>query len=582
MKKLLSLLLSFFIVFTLVGCQAKANGEVTIVYTNDVHTYVNNEEKDDNGNVTPLLQYGSVKAIKDDLVASGKEVLLLDAGDHVQGSAFGGIDEGKSVVEIMNEVGYDAVTMGNHEFDYGQVQAFNLMQNISNYPYLSCNFYNISDGSTVFDSYKVFEKGGLKIAVVGISTPETITKSAPAYFQDGSGNYIYGFYGGSDGKELYDAVQKAVNKARKEADVVVALGHLGVDEVSIPWRSIDVIENTTGIDAFIDGHSHTEVQSQLVKNKNGEEVLLTQTGEYLSNVGVMTISVSEGVPTVTSTFITEYDKSDESINTLTSSLVTKVQEELGKVVCSSEINFITNEPGTEERIVRKMETNSGDLIADGYYWYFNEIEKLDADVAIANGGGIRADINAGDVTLQALKTVQPYGNVGCVVEVTGQMLLDALEFASRATDGEKVKSNEVGGFLHVAGAKFTIDTTIESTVQMDAEQVFTGSPTGEYRVKDLQIYNKQTGTYEPVDLNKNYTFAGINYILRNSGDGFAMLSTTKLIKDYCDQDYLITAKYCEAFKDKVVSTKNSPLSSYSGYLLDYENPYGAGRITIIK
>lgn len=581
MKKLLSILLSLFIVFTLVGCQAKANGEVTIVYTNDVHTYINNEEKDDDGNVTPLLQYGSVKAIKDDLVAAGKEVLLLDAGDHVQGSAFGGIDEGKSVVSIMNEVGYDAVTMGNHEFDYGQVQGFNLMQNIATYPYLSCNFYNVADGSTVFDSYKVFEKGGLKVAVVGISTPETITKSAPVYFQDGSGNYIYGFYGGSDGKELYEAVQQAVNKAKKEADIVIALGHLGVDEVSTPWRSTDVIANTNGIDAFIDGHSHTEVPSQLVKNKDGKEILLTQTGEYLSNIGVMTVSVTDGVPTITTELVTEYDKSDASVDTLTANLVAKVEEELGKVVCSTKIDFITNEPGTEERIVRKMETNSGDLIADGYYWYFNEVEKIDVDVAIANGGGIRADVNAGDVTLQALKTVQPYGNVGCAVELTGQMLLDALEFASRATDGKKVKSNEVGGFLHVAGAKFTIDTTIESTVQMDSEQIFTGSPTGEYRVKDLQIYNKETGAYEPVDLTKNYTLAGINYILRNSGDGFEMLSTTTLVKDYCDQDYLITAKYCEAFKNAVVSSENSPLASYKGYLLDYENPYGAGRITIV-
>ena len=583
MKKILCLLVSVLMVLTLVGCGKKeANGEVTIVYTNDVHTYVNNTDEDNDGNVTPLLQYGSVKALKDDLLAEGKEVLLLDAGDHVQGTAFGGIDEGVSVVNIINAVGYDAATIGNHEFDYGQYQAFNLMQNIANYPYLSCNFYTVEDGKNVFDAYKVFEKGGLKIAVVGVSTPETITKSAPAYFQDANGNFIYSFYGGLDGKELYDSVQKAVDEARKEADVVIVLGHLGVDDVSEPWRSTDVIANVSGIDAFIDGHSHTEIETIFVKDKDGKDVLLTQTGEYLSNIGIMTVSVSDGVPTFSTKMISEYDKSDADVDKLTEDLVAKVNEELGKVVCKSDIEFVVNEPGTEERIVRKMETNSGDLVADGYYWYFNEVEKIDVDVAIANGGGVRANIATGEVTLENLKTVQPFGNVGCAVSLTGQMLLDALEFASRATDGEPVKSNEIGGFLHVAGAKFTINTSIESTVQMDDEQIYTGAPTGEYRVQDLQIYNKETGNYEPVDLNKTYTLAGINYILRNSGDGFEMLSTTELVKDYCDQDYMITAKYCEAFANGVVNSVNSPLASYSGYLLNYEDPHGAGRIIFVK
>lgn len=154
------------------------------------------------------------------------------------------------------------------------------MQNVTKYPYLSCNFYNTKDESTVFDAYKVFEKSGVKIAVVGISTPETITKSAPIYFQDANGNYIYGFYGGNDGKELYNAVQKAVDAAKKETDVVVVLGHLGIVDTSAPYRSIDVIANVSGIDVFIDGHSHDGIDSKLVKDKDGKDVLLTQAGEY--------------------------------------------------------------------------------------------------------------------------------------------------------------------------------------------------------------------------------------------------------------------------------------------------------------
>ena len=582
MRKVFALLTSLLIVLSLFGCKPKTNGEVTIVYTNDIHTHINNTKTDDNGNEIKLLNYGSIKALKDDLIASGKQVLLLDVGDHIQGTAYGGIDSGESIVKIVNAVGYDAATLGNHEFDYGQQQVFNLINNIATYPFLSCNFYSISDNKLVLEPYKIFEKDGLKIAVIGISTPETISKSMHKYFEDENGNSIYDFYGTNGGQELYDVVQKTIDEVKKKADVVVALGHLGIEETSTPCRSIDVIANTTGIDAFIDAHSHHYIDSQLVKDKDGKDVLLTQTGEYLANIGVMNISVNDGIVSISTEMINEYDKTNPAIDEMSDELIARVQAEDGKVICANDVDLIVKQPNTEERIVRKLETNAGDFCADAFYWYFNEIEQIDTDVAIFVGGAVRSEISAGDITYADVKQVMPFSNIACAIEVSGQTLLDALEFSSRVTDGVPKKTNESGGFIQIAGARFTIDTTIESTIGLSDNQDYASCPSDEYRVKNLQIYNKKTGTYEDVDLNKNYTLVGVDYTLRNFGDGYKMFSDGKLVKDYCNEDYMVAVKYCEAFTNKTINTNNSPLHTYKGYLLDYENPYGAGRITFVK
>lgn len=558
--------------------------DVTILYTNDVHTYINNSSKDENENVVLGLSYANVAAMKKDLLAAGENVILVDAGDHVQGTAYGALDEGESIIDLMNASGYDLATLGNHEFDYGQFRAFELMDKAA-FPYISCNFYVVEDGSLVLPSAALTEIGGRVIAFIGISTPETITKSTPAYFMDETmENYIYQFYSGADGTELYEAVQNAVDEVSEVADVVIALGHLGIDQASSPYTSEEVIANTVGIDAFIDGHSHSVVPGELVKNAAGEDVLLTQTGSYFGTIGKMTISGD----TISTELIEEYENRDEEVDAIAQAWIDSVEEELGQEIGSTEVAFYINNPeNPEERLIRRQETNLGDFVADSAYYLFNEVEGLDCDIAVSNGGGIRADIEPGVWSYNTCKTVQPFGNVLCMVEVTGQQILDCLEYASRGVGitSDEGQPLEIGGFQHVAGMTYEINSAIEPTVQYDEDKIWTGAPTGEYRVQNVKVYNKETATYEDLDLEKTYNVAGTNYVLRSMGDGMSMFNDSVLVKDYVAQDYLGQAAYIEGFeKDEndmpIISSATSPLAAYEGYLIDYENPNGAGRIVI--
>ncbi len=559
--------------------------EVTILYTNDVHTYINNQETDDDGNVTKLISYASVAALRDELVSEGKNVLLVDAGDHSQGTAYGGMDEGKSIIEIMNATGYQLATLGNHEFDYGIFRTFAIMEE-ADFPYVSCNFYTVEDGKSVLPGYEILEIDGVKIAFVGISTPETITKSTPTYFMDESGeNFIYNFYSGEDGSELYQAVQDNIDEARNQADYVIGLGHLGVDPASEPYRSIDVIANTTGLDAFIDGHSHTVMECEKVKDAAGNTVVLTQTGSYLSTIGEMIIAADGSIST---RLITEYDGKNEEVEALEDAWISSVDGLLGEQIAVLDNPlYIMSPENPELRLIRSQETNLGDLDADAYYYYFNEVMDVDCDIAIANGGGIRSDVDAGDVSYMTAKTVNPFGNVACLVEVSGQNILDALEKGASKVgllDEEKGIPAENGGFLQVAGITYEIDSSIESSVQVSEDGLWLGKPTGEYKVCNVMVYNREKAEYEPLDLDKTYTLAGVNYVLRNQGDGMAMFKDSVVVVDYVDEDYLVLAAYLKAFAkeggETHIATKNSPLAAYDGYLLDYENPYGAGRIVI--
>lgn len=541
------------------------SGDIVILSTNDTHTYIDEEG----------LSFASVKALKDELTASGNAVLTVDAGDHVQGTAFGGLDEGEHIIDIMNAVGYDVATLGNHEFDYGMFRMFQLAER-SDFPRVSCNFYSVAENAPVFDAYKVFDVQGVKVAFVGVSTPESITSSTPTYFMDESGeNFIYNFYAGADGKQLYDAFQKAVDAARKEADYVIGLGHLGTDLSSGPYRSTELIKNTTGLDAFIDGHSHTQIASEYVQDASGKDVLLTQTGCYFSAIGKLTIAADGSLK---SELVTEYDGLDATVDSLTTSWITEVNDRLGeKIAYLPSPLYITNLEGDGSRLIRKVETNLGDLVSDAFYYYFNEVAGEPVDIALSNAGGIRADVPAGDLTYMSAKTIVPFGNVACVIEATGQQILDCLEYGVAFEPDA-----EFGGFSHIAGLSFYVDTSIPSTVSYSDEGIWLAGPSGDYRVKDLKVYNKETASYEPIDLAKTYRVGGINYTLRNQGDGMSMFKDCNCVVDFVNQDYLVLAEYLKAFQavDGVptVTSSGSPLASYAGYLLNYENMTGAGRI----
>ncbi len=573
MKKVINLFLTLFLLIGFTGCTKKqVNGTAIVLYTNDVHGYINNKIKDGDNEVDGL-SYANLKALKDDLISQGENVLLVDDGDHAQGTIYSAYHDGEEIIKLMNATGYDLATLGNHEFDYGQYQAFKLMD-LADYDYVSCNFYTTSDNKLVLEPYKVLEAGDLKIAFIGITTPETITKSTPTYFQDETGNYIYGIYSGKDGQELYDSVQSAIDSAKKEADVVIGLGHLGVEAGSSPYTSTDVIQNTTGLDAFIDGHSHTEIEKEIVQDKDGNNVLLTQTKSYFAHIGKMSITVTDGEVSVDTTFVDEYDAKDETVANMTSEIVEAVDKELDEEVASESVPVYINDPTTGERIVRKMETNAGDIIADSIYWYFNDEKEMNCDIAMMNAGGIRQDFPEGMLTYRDCKTMLPFGNVICMVKMTGETIRDMLDFSVRNLPDES-------SLLHVAGMKYSIDTSVEPSAEVDENGVWVSAPTsGEYRVHDIEIYNRETGEYEPIDLTKEYTVGGINYVLRNAGGGLAMVSNGELVLDYCGEDYMVLAEYLKAFNNQSISSDNSPLSSLNHYLLNYENPYGSGRITI--
>ena len=555
------------------ACWTGEKSEVTILYTNDVHTYIDKQ--------APELTYAAIAALKQSYQNAGKKVLLVDAGDHVQGTAYGSMDQGASIIELMNAAGYDAATPGNHEFDYGMDRAKELMRD-ADFPYLSCNWVDLRTNLRVLPEIKVFVRGGVRIAFVGITTPETFTKSTPAYFMNkAQTKYIYDILGGEDGQKLYSAVQKAVDKAKCLADVVIGLGHLGVDPSSSPWTSEEVIAHTTGFDAFIDGHSHTVMENKQVADASGRLVTLTQTGSYFANVGEMTIA-PDG--TISTRLVSTYDQEDPAVAAEQAAWVSSVDEMLGEKIAVADTKFYITDPATGKRRIRSGETNLGDFVADGIYTYFNEVEQLHCDIAIMNGGGIRSDEDAGYWTFKTCKQVSPFGNVACLMSVTGKQIRDALEFAARFAGAE---GKENGGFLQVAGATYEIHTDIPNTVQTDDKNVWIGSATGTPRVQNVKIYDRANGTYVPLDENKTYALAGMNYTLRNLGDGFAMFDGAELIKDYVSEDYLVMSTYAMTFGGvdaeglPHLSSANSVLAEYPGYLLDYENPYGAGRISIL-
>ena len=394
------------------GDKLADKGEVVIYYTNDVHTYIDGS-----------LSYDNIADLKTQTAKVADGVLLVDAGDHVQGTAYGSMDKGKSIIELMSAADYDLATLGNHEFDYGMERALEITQQ-ADFPYVSCNFYHESNGvkgSNVLDSYKIFEVGGKKIAIIGITTPESFTKSTPAYFQDEAGNYIYGIAGGVTGADLYNSVQAAINAAKAEKpDYIIALGHLGDDSSSKPWTSEDVITNTTGLDAFIDGHSHSTVAMKSVKDKAGNTVVLTQTGSYFNAIGKMTIT-DDGIKTE---LITSFNGSNAAVASIKNSWINTVDDMLGEVIGHTSLKF-DNYDADGKRLVRKQETNTGDFAADALYYLFDNMG-LDVDVAIMNGGGVRNKAVTGDISYKTCKDIHTFGNVACLQTITGQQLLDAL------------------------------------------------------------------------------------------------------------------------------------------------------------
>lgn len=514
MKKLTSLLLALVVAAGAVFAQPTAetylDKDIVILYTNDVHCGLHT-----------ALGYDTLMAVKKDELAKTPYVALVDAGDSIQGEEIGTVSNGSYPVDIMNRMGYDYAALGNHEFDYGMARLGQLIDQ-AQYQYLACNItYSGTQGNLLakVKPYAIKTYGDTKVAFVGVSTPESIAKSTPTYFME-DGTFVYDF-GGDDPEAFYATVQKTVDQARAEgARYVVALTHLGVDESSEPFRSLDLIAHTSGIDVVLDGHSHSVIPCQVLANKDGKDVLLSQTGTKLQNIGKVLITPDGNI---TTSLISTYPRKDADMAAFVDQIEAKYRDALNQVIGQTSVD-LTIADANGIRQVRNRETNLGDFCADAYR------AVADADISLVNGGGVRAPIAKGPITYGALIKVHPYGNTLCMVEATGSQVLDALELASRATpkqqnDGSRALG-EVGGFLQVSGLKYTIDTSIPSSVELDGRDMFVGV-NGERRVKDVLVW--QDGAWQPIDPDKTYKVASHNYLLKDAGDGFTMFQKDNLL-----------------------------------------------------
>ena len=332
-------------------------------------------------------------------------------------------------------------------------------------------------------------------------------------------------------------------------------------------------KKVSGLDAFIDGHSHTTIEGEWVTDASGNQVLLTQTGSYMQKVGQMTIA-ADG--TISSVLLSGEDLTDITpdpvVQELENAWIGEISENLGQIIGYSEVT-LDNFDESGKRLVRRQETNTGDFSADALYYMFESMG-MDVDVAIMNGGGVRNTALQGELSYLSCKEIHTFGNVACLQTITGQMLLDALEWGVHELTAEG--SVEDGSFLHVSGIRYTIDLTIPSTVQADGNGIWMAGPTGEYRVKNVEVYDKETGTYLPLDLTANYNLAGYNYTLRDLGGGFAMFNDAVNVLDYVAEDYMVLAKYVQSFPvDSETGLPTIPADSI------YSDKNGDGRITIL-
>ena len=511
-----------------------ADKEIVILHTNDMHCGVNDN-----------LGLATVAQMKQNALQKTPYVALVDAGDAVQGAPIGKLSRGEAVVRMMNAAGYDFAIPGNHEFDYGMERFWQLNKKLKS-GYYSANFEDLRTKKLALPAYKMLQFGDTKVAFVGATTPGTLISSTPAFFQDGKGNYLYGFNEDETGRKLYKALQKSINAARENgADYVFLVGHLGLNGSIEYWNSENVAANTRGVDAIIDGHSHERIQGKHVKNYVGKDVLITQTGTKLKTVGQILIGTDGKI---TSTLIKADGGDNAKVQKVISREIAKYEPLLQQPVGEALVQLRSNDPKTGERLVRNNECSLANFVTDAFK------KVLGCDVVLVNGGSIRNEIKQGVITYNDLLEAFPFGNMCAVIEVSGQQILEALEM------GASHYPDEFGGFCQVAGMEYTINSKIPSTVQLDEKGNFYRIG-GIYRVSDVRIGGK------PLDINKKYTVGGTTYALKDGGDGFVMFKGSKLLKDGEKSDVDAIMEYIQKQLDGKIGEQ-------------YNNPYGDGRIRI--
>ena len=557
-------MLNIFLIFLTISLSA-CNGQSTIKKSIEVDTKRENPDK----NVTLLITSDIHAAVDDNITlagvyekrkeydAKGDYTVLIDDGDLYQGGFLSSVSKGEDLIDIANIAGYDIMTIGNHEFDYGMEQFLSNAKKLKS-SYISCNFNK--NGQLIFKPYVIKEFGKSKIAFVGVTTPDTLTTSRPKYFQDENGKFVYGFYEGNNGETFYNKIQEAIDNAKAEgADFIVIVGHLGNKETSGPYKYTDVISHVHGIDIFLDGHSHDTDQVNM-KDIDGHNVFRMGVGTKLECLGIVTITPAG---TIEHELLTYQESAEgETIkkhNNIVSQIIKQKNDAIGKAMLEvvGKTDFSLNiydkiakdNAGKPIRIIRNMETNLGDFVADAYK------EKTGADCAFVNGGGIRQNIEAGDISISNIKNVQPFDNTVCLFEATGQQILDALEWGCHVLPAEN------GGFPQVSGMTFDVDTSIEDPCIKD-DKGMCRDIVGERRVKNLKING------ELVDPTKIYKVSTLSYTVLNNGDGYTAFDGCTILEEGVAEDYTVVLDYIKEDLGGKIPEK-------------YKDPYGEGRINIL-
>ncbi len=478
---------------------ADMSGKLVVIHTNDMHGHF---EKDAESG---CLGMSSVAALKGYYEKLGANVLLLDAGDFSQGTNLVNYYKGLNSIYFMNAAGYDAVSLGNHEFDFG-LDSLKAMAEAADFPILDANVISKETGLPYLDDNEIFNFGDMKVGVFGLDTPETQTKSSPKNVKDVT--FL-------DGAELYACAQAQVDfLEEQDCDYIICIGHLGQDAESEGKRSFDVLNAVNGIDLFVDGHSHTKLSEGMDYNKTK----IVSTGEYLSNIGVVVYDGKKTEATLVNDLyhVGGCPSMDEFVASFD-----KVVDEAYAGTFATTLNQLNGQrsPG-----VRTQETNLGDFSADAYkytaetYVAENGLDMV-IDGAVQNGGGIRATIEAGDISMDTLYTVFPYGNTISIVTVTGAELLEALEASCSACP------DALGGFPQVSGIKFTVDTTVpyaEGPQYPDSTYYSPANPGSRVTI--------ETVGGKAFDMNATYNIA-VNNFMADGGDTYYVFTKASQIID---------------------------------------------------
>ena len=505
-KKIISVLVCILIFIGITPISAcsqntdNRSDDIVILFENDVHCVVEG--------------YSKLSAMKKELQQNYKNVGVVSGGDYIQGSSLGVISQGEYIVKLMNLVGYDAVTLGNHEFDYRLERLEELVDMMDTKP-ICCNFSEIGDNDSYFEPYSMVSYGNIDIAYIGITTPTTIASSSPTQFRGENGEPIYTF----NPTTLYDIVQNNIDLAKTAgAEYVIALSHIGYADDAVYGDLEDVetlIKNTDGFDVVLDAHSHSVIEEKLITDEGGNEVVLSSAGTKFEYIGKLVISNGNFDTQLIKT--EDYKKTDTAVDAYLEQIDLEYSELGNRKVAYSEVDLITHDIDGN-RLVRKSETNLGNLCAEAMR------SAVDADIGYVNGGGIRSNISTGDVTFNDLLAVFPFNNTVVLAQISGQTIKDMLEMAMMKWPSED------GCFPHLSGITFSLNTSIPSSVLTNELDEFQGV-SGEYRVHDIKIFNRETQTYEPIILDKKYTIAAANYYLLDYGSGMTMFKNAEILRN---------------------------------------------------